>query len=288
MSNECKNCYANESKQLFSLNDYIIKKCNNCSIIYNSNFPPQKNIENSFSDHYYKTVQSEAFKDDFIDNTKDPSYEIYTNTLVKIDNLNKNGGRKLLEIGYGRGTFLKTAIQNNWEVEGVDISKDAFKYVRKNITKNVQCGEFIKLYDNKEKFDSIFFWDSIEHINYPAKYFIKANSLLIKSGTLVITTDRYDSFVGFLSAILYYISFGLFKYPVRRTFIPYNSFYFTKNSIKKLLIQSGFKIIEIKGIDYPISKINLNFFEKTILRTIYILGKITRLESQLYIIAKKI
>lgn len=169
--------------------------------------------------------------------------------------------KSLFEVGYGRGVFLKSALDRGWNVQGLEISHDAFEYVKK-ITSNVKYGDLLNQGCNKGEFDLMAFWDSIEHIVNPKAYLLKAYNMLKPGGIIVITTDIYDSLFGCLSRIIYKVSFGLIRWPVKRVYIPYNSFYFTTKTFNNILTDSGFSIIKRKRFNYPISKINLNNFEK--------------------------
>lgn len=287
MTKVCPLCDSSKTITLFNLKKYTIKRCNQCLIIFNDNFPVKESASETFNEEYYEVIQSEAFKTEFIDNKLDPSFEIYTETLNILEKKLNTNNRKILDIGFGKGVFIKTSIDSNWDVEGVEISQDAYQYVKENITKNVTCGKFPELYTNEEQFRVITFWDSIEHLSNPNEYLEKAFKVLESGGILVITTDRYDSFVGYLSAFFYYVTGSLWRYPVRRVFIPYNSFYYTTSTIKRLVSDVGFTILSLKGIDYPLKKIKLNIVERLILMTLYIIGKLFNLESQVLIIAQK-
>lgn len=272
---------------LFKLKDYTIRKCPVTEVMYNANFPPEKTSECTFSSHYYNTVQSEAFKPEYIDNKKDPYYEKYNRILEEMGETITCSKKSLFEVGYGRGIFLKSALDRGWNVQGMEISHDAFEYVKKNITSNVKYGDLLNEGYSKGEFDLMAFWDSIEHIVNPKAYLLKAYSMLKPGGMIVITTDIYDSLLGCLSRIIYKISFGLIRWPVKRVYIPYNSFYFTTTTFNKILTDSGFSIIKQKRFNYPISKINLNNFEKIIVFLLYSVGTLFKRQMQLYTIAEK-
>lgn len=272
---------------LFKLKDYTIRKCPVTEVMYNANFPLENTSECTFSSHYYNTVQSEAFKPEYIDNKKDPYYEIYNRTLEEMGETITCSKKSLFEVGYGRGVFLKSALDRGWNVQGLEISHDAFEYVKKNITSNVKYGDLLNQVYGKEEFDLVAFWDSIEHIANPKAYLLKAYNMLKSGGIIVITTDIYDSLFGWLSRIIYKISFGLIRWPVKRVYIPYNSFYFTTKTFNNILTDSGFSIIKQKRFNYPISKINLNNFEKIVVLLLYGAGNLFKKQMQLYTIAEK-
>jgi len=286
MIKECPVCEGTELKEKYLLKDYTIKKCKKCLLKFNANFPSSDTVANTFNDDYYDVVQREAFKSDYLDHTNDPSSYMYNRILKELVSTWGVVDKMIFEVGYGKGMFLKTAIDCGWTPHGIDISKAAYTHVFNNITKDVFVGDLKEL-NIEHKYDVVTFWDSIEHIASPKQYLEKANSILHSGGKVVITTDNYRSFISTIAAGLYYITFGLLKYPIKRTFIKYNSIYFTKDSISDLIEKCGFKIVHMEGIDYPIDKINLNMFEKSTLKALYYLGRLFRSNSQLLIIAQK-
>lgn len=141
---------------------------------------------------------------------------------------------KLLDVGCGIGLFLRLARSSKWDIEGIEPSKWATRIARDKYRLNVQTGTLktAKLFN--EKFDVITMWDVIEHCTDPLGELKLTNSVLKKNGYLFLTTMDLDSFVARLMGRRWW------------WLMEMHLFYFTRETIKKLLGEAGFEIVSIK------------------------------------------
>lgn len=282
----CPVCKNKRLKKSFEFDNYSIAYCLDCKIEFNTNFPPKDTKENSFSEEYYKDVQKEAFAMQEKDYLLDPSLAIYKNGLTKIEKF--TSGRRLLDVGAGLGAFMKFADDSNWKVEGIEISPFARKFIREKYGFNVYSEDLLFVNYLGFPFDAITFWDVIEHIELPKENLKRAYDLLKPEGVLLISTDNYNSLIAGIARILYFSSFGTFKYPIERVFTPYNKTYLTDFYIDNLLKETGFHTVFFQKIQYPLTKLKLNKAEKIVLNLLYKLEHSFKLQSQFIIIAKKV
>lgn len=101
---------------------------------------------------------------------------------------------KVLELGYGNGSFLKFLSKNNCEVHGIEIQK--------NLLKEAKSFKY-KIYDsvlkiNDNNFDLIVGFDVLEHMTVDQlnEFFAQASKLLSKSGSMVFRFPNAESFAG--------------------------------------------------------------------------------------------
>lgn len=81
--------------------------------------------------------------------------------------LPKDKNAHILEIGFGRGDFLRYLVKNNYtNFLGLEIGPEQYRVVKENITDKVILVEdtFVFLANHKEQFDAIVFVDVLEHI----------------------------------------------------------------------------------------------------------------------------
>ncbi len=81
--------------------------------------------------------------------------------------LSKDKNTRILEIGFGRGDFLRYLIRNKYtNFLGLEIGPEQYKMVKENISDKVVLVEdtFIFLENHKDQFDAIVFIDVLEHI----------------------------------------------------------------------------------------------------------------------------
>lgn len=99
-----------------------------------------------------------------------------------------------------------------------------------------------------EKFSKIMALDVIEHLKSPEEFCRQIrNTASCQEAELILTTPN----IAFLPVRLMLL-LGLFNYGKRGILDLTHSRLFTRSSLKRLLLQSGFDISEIKGIPAPV------------------------------------
>ena len=167
---------------------------------------------------------------DIIYNTKDRPFNNYPkkliNHLISIYSLKKSS--KLLEIGCGRGDFLKEFINSGMNCYGVDISDSAKKICPEA---NIETIDLIndKLPYPDNFFDIIYSKSVVEHFYYPEKIFEEAYRVLKPSGILITLTPEWE-----------YIYKTFYEDFSHRT--P-----FTKDSLRDIQKLTNFKNIKVKS-----------------------------------------
>lgn len=100
--------------------------------------------------------------------------------------------KKLLDIGCGTGDFLKTALDNNWNVVGVEPNQEA-RTIANTKTNNVVFKPLKLQTLPKHSFDVITLWHVLEHLPNLEEQIKLFKSLLKEKGTLVIAVPNYKS-----------------------------------------------------------------------------------------------
>lgn len=283
----CPHCKNKKKKIIFKLEDYEILKCLNCDLMYNSKkLTSEKNFKNNiFNKNYYFKVHKPGFLYEEKYKKNNPSYKLYS----KIFNFfSKKRKLKLLDVGCAHGSFLSFIAKNTkFDYLGIDISNFAIKNAKKKKlnAKNLNIKN-LYLKNKKQKYEIITFWDVLEHVDDINENFLIAKKMLKKNGHIFLITDIFDSLIGYMGMIIYKLSFGMIKYPVYKFYIKQNSVYFKKNVLFKICNSHNLKIVSNIPVDHPIERINLNFFEKTIIKVLYFLGNIFGLNSQIFLVLK--
>jgi 2-polyprenyl-3-methyl-5-hydroxy-6-metoxy-1,4-benzoquinol methylase len=144
-----------------------------------------------------------------------------------------NSGR-LLDVGCALGFFLDEA-KKDFDTYGVEISKFAAEYASEKLGLQVSNKKFLDVEFEDEFFDCITMWDVIEHLPDPILNLKKAYKLLKSEGLLVLSTGNIDSFMSKLMGKHWHLLLP-----------PQHIYYFSQDTIKKLLKKTGFKVIAIK------------------------------------------
>lgn len=110
---------------------------------------------------------------------------------------NKQIGNTLLEIGTGKGNFLKRAIDSGYDSLGIEPSSRSYKIAKTKLGDKVfQCMlENIHSHPQLNKvFDYIFLWHVLEHLRDPKKSIEILKSFLNQHGFLVIAVPNFNSY----------------------------------------------------------------------------------------------
>jgi len=170
---------------------------------------------------------------------------------------------RILDVGCGQGYLAAELVRKGCRVTGMD------RYIPEKSTAEDQL-EFIRWDLDRSEFpvnvsayDQIFLLDIIEHLKQPAHFMDELRfAAACKRPEIVLTTAN----VGFLVTRLMLL-FGHFNYGKKGILDSTHTRLFTFRSLKELLGQSGYKILELRGIPAPFPKaIGHNFLSRLFVR----------------------
>jgi len=96
---------------------------------------------------------------------------------------------RLLDVGFGAGSFLEAAARSNWQALGVEVSQTAVEHVRERGFE-VFCGELGKAAYPDDYFDVIIASEVLEHVPYPRALLEEIVRVLRPGGLLWATTPH--------------------------------------------------------------------------------------------------
>tara|TARA_X000000368_G_C23047844_1_gene719945 strand:- start:1537 stop:2190 length:654 start_codon:yes stop_codon:yes gene_type:complete len=184
-------------------------------------------------------------------------YQYIKKIIFKYQNkeiVNAFKSKKVLDLGCGTGEFLKIFYDMGANCIGIDSFKN-FKV--KNFKKIRFINEDIYTYLNKNKnykFDYIFCFEVIEHLNDKDKFFKLVKKNLKRNGILFISTINKNWLSKKLIIDFAENFFGILPKKTH----DYNLFFHT-SKLKEACNKNKFKIIDLTGLVYnPLLK-NFNF-----------------------------
>jgi len=134
---------------------------------------------------------------------------------------------KALEIGPGRGGFIAYLQRNGYKVEGIDISSAICSDLEKRFGVTMVCGtleEFCKTL----KYDLISAHHVMEHLWELSDFLVKCRSLLSEEGFLLLSCPNASSWLA--------------EFRAWPGYEPYHSFFFTPDTLSKVLSRNGFTV----------------------------------------------
>ncbi|MGB8340455.1 MAG: glycosyltransferase [Chthoniobacterales bacterium] len=171
-------------------------------------------------------------------------------------------GRRVLDIGCGQGQFAGELARKGCRVTGIDRSVpsdyeagDGVRFIRWNL-------DHSEFPIHVSEFDQIFLLDILEHLKAPEEFM---DELRFATGRkrpeIILTTAN----IGFFTMRLMLLC-GHFNYGRRGLLDLTHTRLFTFRSLRELLKQSDYKILEMRGIPAPFPKaIGDNFLSRFLL-----------------------
>ena len=161
--------------------------------------------------------------------------------LASIKSLKPNGGR-LLDVGCAHGWFVEAAVQNDFEVLGLEPDKNVFDtaFCR---GLPVRMGYFPDALNEGEQFDVIVFNDVIEHIPDIEGILAFSHQRLDKNGLLVLNLPSSNGMFYRFSKILCQFGFSVFFERLWQKDLPSpHLHYFNESNLIGLLQTNGFDV----------------------------------------------
>lgn len=151
-----------------------------------------------------------------------------------------DGRGKLLEIGFGNGSFLKLAHADGWEVYGTDLSKTHVKHASNALNlPNIRFGTLEKPGYPDNFFDVVAGFNFLEHVPDPRKTLAEIKRILRPSGVIVLMCPNI---AGIYHLLMPEILADLD--PLKITWVPpWHLGYFNKANLRILMEGVGFDVI---------------------------------------------
>lgn len=235
----CLNCSSSSVKERLSTKDYFITKdvftiyeCTSCKVLFTHPFPQPDVL-------YSKYYMSE----NYLSHNKKASdlFSALYRTVQKInirrklsllENINRSGKKKILEIGAGTGDFLAACRNRGWQCFGMEPSDQARRVAKE--FNNLALASSINEIGERD-FSIITLWHVLEHIPDLGQMIIKLKSFLSASGYLIIAVPNHNSFDA-----KHYKQFWA-GYDV-----PRHLYHFNKASLTSIMQSSGFELIKTR------------------------------------------
>ena len=229
----CALCGSETTETIYNKFDLSIGRCEQCGLIYANPRLPKAEVWLRYNPDYFWQeylpslgVREKKYNLEFFDARYAPMLNLIASYI-------QPPGR-LLEVGAGAGFFMKAAERAGWDVAGIEISEAGVQFAQTELGLDVKQEAAEDITFEKDSFDVVVMFDVIEHLFDPTRALSSIQRVLSSGGILVIITPNFNS----ISRLAIGVHWAILS-PAEHLY------YFSENTLKKLLEQNSFKDIEV-------------------------------------------
>lgn len=283
----CALCGSGRVGPLYDVPALSIMACAECGLVFNAIvLEPTFDPGAQYSSDYY-----EERKDyyDESDAASKAQLEKMDSFRVGLDMLERHmpARGRLVDVGCGYGSFLLLAKQSGWETCGVDISEHATSVAAKKAGVQVTAGTLEDAGFADAEFDAVSLNDSLEHFADPNSQLAQVSRILKPDGALYLNTPNQEALLRVVAHAIYRLSAGKISYPVRKLYHEFHLFYYSEETLRRMLEKHGFETIELTRKPIPFIKARGSQLERLIVRSFSYAERLLKREFEILVIAKK-
>jgi SAM-dependent methyltransferase len=166
--------------------------------------------------------------------------------LERIRQMRPSG--RFLEVGCAGGAFLNAARQAGYEVQGVELSREASQFARETFGLPVFTGHLPEAGFPADSFDIVYLGDVIEHLPRPRAILGEVLRVLSPGGVVMMACPSQTN------TLFSRAGFAVYRLLARQATVqlpPYHLFEYRPRSIRFLLERCGFKQIQVRQYAMP-------------------------------------
>jgi len=208
---------------------YVYWKCTDC---FTSQVLPQPS-ETELR-QYYDSFHLSETAGGVYDEVEDRMKEDFPAKTSKVFAHALSGHLRLLDVGCGKGFFVKAALNAGVLAEGIDISRTGVEYAVRTLGVRATLGRIEDQQQWREAFDVVTFWATVEHLVDPLSILRVIHDVLKPGGFIFCDTGLGNcAFEHFLPGHNQWYD------------APQHVFVFSRGGLVTLLEKAGFEIIDV-------------------------------------------
>lgn len=145
----------------------------------------------------------------------------------------------VLDVGCGRGLMLNYLRELGYEPHGVEFSETAAWHARHALKIPVAVEDFVRAPHERDRYNAIIFWHSLEHFSNPVAAVARAYEALKPGGLLVVAVPNYDSWQA--------RAFGRWWFHLD---VPRHYYHFGARSLEAVLARHRFRVVQLDHFSF--------------------------------------
>jgi 2-polyprenyl-3-methyl-5-hydroxy-6-metoxy-1,4-benzoquinol methylase len=239
----CVLCGESSGTPVWREQDLDIVRCGGCGLVYTD-------LEGDLAETFWKAPRPEKLdREDFYwDTARAQVYDEVLDLLEPPEGLGGEEPPRILDVGCGKGFFLKRAADRGWEAHGQELSPHAFRFARERLgLQGVSQGRFENVDFPPGMFRVITLWDVIEHLPDPGPILVKAAGLLGEKGVLFIQTPNIGFHLPYAHAKRMLARGPLFRRSRKHLLeAKHHLVQFSRETLTQMLARAGFEAISVR------------------------------------------
>ncbi|MFH1593905.1 MAG: class I SAM-dependent methyltransferase [Candidatus Omnitrophota bacterium] len=224
--------------------------------------------------------KQEKYGDDYFSDShknwfSNPDFKLFELIRKKIIGLKGEGPLRILDVGCGRGDFLKYLKERHsaFELHGIDLTDNddpGIHYIKGDIMNS----------EIEDTFDVICNITVVEHLDSPHSFVKRMKNLLRPDGIMFTVTDNDDSMIYRIARVLKRAGISA---AYKRLYDLHHLQCFSNNSLRTLMIMNDLDIVDhrnhnhpARAVDYPVSGIVTKFLYMAAVRIIFFLSTLCK------------
>lgn len=229
---KCKICGSLSIGRAFE-NDERILKCSECGVAF-----PSPDLAGGETGNYYS--EAAHYNESTVRDYQIRAFSEGAKKRLKYirKHIKPYDGKNLLDVGAHAGFFVKEAGISGFNAVGVEPNKHLAEYAKERGI--ILINSYFEDFKPNKTFNVITIFHVLDHINNPVDILQKAKEILSPHGYIVIEVPNIDSYSAKRDGIFWkFIN------------IEHN-FYYSEQSLRKLLNGLGFEIVKIKKWNFEL------------------------------------
>ena len=232
----CNLCEHHEMQAFCPENARGLVQCQNCGLVFVGEQPEAEELYALYGETYFHNDDSgEVGYTNYIEDERN----IRKTVNKRFDHIERfiDSGR-MIDVGCAMGFFIDEAAKRNWQVEGLDVSDFATRYVRENFGHTAHCGSLMDVDLPENAYDLVTMYDVIEHVPDPKGYVERVSQLMRSGGIFELATPDVGSLPARLTGKRW-IGYKLSDEHV---------YYFSVKTLSRMLDEAGFDVVHVRHI----------------------------------------